>query len=157
MSRHTNIVPKNVLSGSKNPQVQSRPSNRLLFRRKLSPGHEIVAAHRNSRQERTQRVEKTTGTVTNRVTNYYFRQNLLLGFSVSRYTDIAPKTYSASRKTPRNIQKRDPNYDLRQNRLLGITVSRYTERVPKNGLSGSKNPQVQQNRATFPFKDDLLM
>ena len=34
------VVPKDVLSGSKNPQVQSKLSNKLWFATKSSPGHQ---------------------------------------------------------------------------------------------------------------------
>ena len=55
----------------------------------------------------------------------------------------SPKTYSATRKTPRYRQNRATNYDFRQNHFLGIDVSTQTEIVPKKVLRGSKNPQVR--------------
>ena len=58
MTQCTVIVPKNVLSGSKNPQIQSKQSYKLWFPSISSPEHQRVEAHRNSPQIRTQRVKK---------------------------------------------------------------------------------------------------
>ena len=58
VSRHTETVPKNVLSGSKSPQVYLYPRYILWFAAKSSPAHQRVEAHRNSPEKRTQPVEK---------------------------------------------------------------------------------------------------
>ena len=63
VSRQTETVAKDVLSGSENPQAQSKPSYKLWFATKSSAGHYRVEAHRNGPQRRSQRGEKPPGTV----------------------------------------------------------------------------------------------
>ena len=105
--RYTEIVFKNGLSESKNPQLQSKPRHRLWFPPKSAPGHQPVKAHRNSPQKSSERAEKPPGTGQNRATHYDLRQNLLLGISVSRYTKIVLQNLLSGQKThvhskPRN-------------------------------------------------------
>ena len=73
MSRHTEIVPKNLLSGSENswvqqkpsnilsrskkPQVQQKPCIKLWFPSKSSPGHQYIETQRKCPQKHTQPVE----------------------------------------------------------------------------------------------------
>ena len=52
------VVPKEVLSGSKNSQLQSKPSYKLWLATKSSPGQQRVEVHWGSPRMHAQRVEK---------------------------------------------------------------------------------------------------
>ena len=78
----------------------------------------------------------------NQAKNYDFRQNLLLGINVSRYTETVPKNVPSGSKNLQVQPKPSNRLWLWQNLLIGISVSRYTEIVLKIGLSGSNNTQV---------------
>ena len=136
MLRHTETVPKNVLSGSETPQLQSKPSCKLLFPSKSSPGHQRIEVHRNCHQKPAQKVKKASRYMQNRATDYDLGRNRLQGISLARYTEIVPKNVLDGSKNPHVQPNRATNYDLRLNRLLGINVSRHTETVPKNVLGG---------------------
>ena len=142
VSRHTETVTKNVLSGSKNPQVQSKLSNRLWFGTKSAPWHQRFEAHRNSPQKRTQWVEKPPRTVKTETTDYDLGRTRLLCISVSRFNAAVPKNILSGSKNSQVQSKASNSLLFAIKSSPGHQRSRYTEIVLKNRLSWSKNPQV---------------
>ena len=142
MSRHTEIVPKKVLSGSENPQVQSKPSYKLWFPSKSPPRHQRAEAHRNNPQKLTQWVEKPTATVKTEQQTMILYEIVSWASTCRGTPKQSPKMYSAGRKTPQVQSKPSNRLWFRTNCLLGNSVSWYTEIVLKNMLRRSKNPQV---------------
>ena len=133
ISVSTEIVPKNVLIGSKNPQVQSKPSNRLWFRTKSSPGHQRVEVHWISPQKRTQRVKKAPSYTQICATDYDLRQNLLLGISVTRYTEIVLQKGLGGSKNPRVHSYLWRSYQFYRYIFYtsGLRVNAFYERTPR--------------------------
>ena len=127
----------------KNFQVQPKPSCRLWFATKSSPGHQRVEVHRNTPQKRAQQVKKTPWFTQIRFTDYGLRRNHLLGNNVSRYTERVPENVLSGSKNPQVQSK--PSYKLwfatksssRHKRVEG------QRNTPKNVLRRSENPQVQ--------------
>ena len=167
VSRHTEIVPKdvltwpknpgtvktkyklrkNVFSGSKSPQVHSKTSCILWFAIKLSSGHQRVEAHRNSPRNDL-RGSNNPQVHSNRATNHDFRQNLLLGTSVSTHTEIVAKNVLGRSKASRFIQNQ-------AKKLCFATKS-----SPGNGrIEARRNsPEKRTQRVEIPpgaFKTEL--
>ena len=128
VSRSTETVPENVLSGSQNPQVHSnsrghyllgfsvspytkivlenvfsgpkKPPGTVKIVRKLSSVHQRIAVHRNNPQKRVQWVQKKNRYSQIHATNCDLRRNRLLGISVSPYTEIVLKSVLSASKKP---------------------------------------------------------
>ena len=125
VSRRTEIVQINKFSKTKNPQVT------LEFARKLSPGHQRVAVHRNSPKKRAQKVEKHQ-------VHSKSRGTYLLGISVSRCTEIIlENVLSRSNKSLRYTR-------IREEVITWASACRYPlKQYSKTCLAGRKIPEVQ--------------
>ena len=141
----TKIVPRNALSQSKSTQVQSKPSYKLWFATKSSPGHKRLERYRNTPKNVLRRSKKLPGTVKFALQAMICDEIVSWASTWRGTLKQSSKTCSAGRKTPTYSQIRAINYDLRQNHLLGIKVSKYIETVLENVLSVSKNSQVHSN------------
>ena len=91
MSKYTQTVLENVLSVSKKPQVQSKPSYKLWFASKSSPGHKRVEGHRNTPKNVLRRSEKLPGTVKFALQAMICDRKRLMGINESMCTKIVPK------------------------------------------------------------------
>ena len=103
----TKIVFKNVLTGSKNLQVQSKPTYKLWFATKSSPDHKRVEGYRNTPKNVLRRSEKLPGT------GKFVLQAMICDEIVSWVSTCrgilkqSSKTCSACGKTPRYTQIRE--------------------------------------------------
>ena len=110
VSRYTGRVLENVLSVSKNHQVQSNLCYRLWFAMKSSPGHQRVKIHRNTPQKRSHLAKKAPRYSQNRAINYDLRWNRFLDINVSRYNEtVLENVFSVSRNPQ---AQSEPSYKL---------------------------------------------
>ena len=101
VSRCTETVLQNMLCDSTNlPQVHSNLCHRLRFATKSYPGQQRVDVHRNIPRKHSERVEELSRYSQNRAINYDLRQNRLLGFNVSRYTETVLENVLRRSKNP---------------------------------------------------------
>ena len=141
VSRYTETVLENVLSGSKSPQVQSKPSYTLWFATKSSPCINVSICTKIGRKIYSA-VRKTPRYSQNRAANYGLQLNRLPGISVSRETEILLKTCSEGQKSSQ----------VRSNSCykLWFPTKSFPRRqrgaVHWNSLR--KTPRYSQNRAT---------
>ena len=91
VSMCTEIVSKNVLSGSQNPQVQSKPSYKLSFATKSSPGHKRVKRYRNTPKNVLRRSKKLPGTIKFALQAMICDRKHLMGINESMCTKIVLK------------------------------------------------------------------
>ena len=100
------IVPKNVLSGSKNPHVHSKLSYKLWFATKSSPGHQRDEVHWNSPRKLAQWVE--TQVKSKPRYKLWLATKSLAGHHVSMCIKIIPKNVLSESKNPQVQSK--PSY-----------------------------------------------
>ena len=108
--RYTEIVLENLLGVSKNPHVQSKPSYKLWFATKSSPGLQRVEIHWNSPRKRAPHVEKPPGTVKTELQTMVCVEIVCWVLTSRDKPKQSSKTCSAGRSTPQLQLK--PSYKL---------------------------------------------
>ena len=106
---HTEIVPENVLSGSKNLRYSQNRATNYDFRQNLFVGinvlrHTEIVLKTYAPSRETPRYRQ------NRASDYDIRQNLLLGINVLWHTEAVPKNVLSGSKN-RQVQSK-PRFQL---------------------------------------------